>query len=132
VSEGKRYLYYPILNECCVCCNDNQGCGVPEPDILSNATFLGSDWYYGAQVYEWEWASKYLYIETAEDEPVNRNWTALFTANDNYTYVWSWVPSINDPSVFDLPGVCAYSKPCAYGACLARRTSNCSQPIYFN
>ena len=31
VVNGYRYLYYPLLNQCCYCCNSTMGCGVLLP-----------------------------------------------------------------------------------------------------
>lgn len=40
VMNNRRYLVYPMLEDCCFCCDAEHGCGVLKPDWLKNATFI--------------------------------------------------------------------------------------------
>jgi hypothetical protein len=132
VSGGKRYLYYPILGQCCYCCNDAQGCGVPAYNFLGSSRYLGEDVYYGIDVKMWE-LGDYVYYETTETEPADRDWVATIATNDTYTYVWSFSRTINDPSALEVPGLCSVAAACPAGPCLARRTlGTAGPPILFN
>lgn len=43
VRESKRYLIFPLLRQCCFCCDSAHGCGILRRDWLRNAKFSGVD-----------------------------------------------------------------------------------------
>lgn len=43
VHEGKRYIVFPLLRQCCFCCDSAHGCGVFRRDWLSGSTFAGKE-----------------------------------------------------------------------------------------
>ena len=130
VVGGKRYLHYPILNKCCFCCNDAQGCGVPKPTFMNNiATNQGYGTYYGIDVTYWKF-NEFIYAETRYGAPTERSWVGLWSQNDTYSYVWSF-DFHADPIV--LPSICAKAANCPAGPCKTRRAASPAlPPIYFN
>jgi hypothetical protein len=58
VTGGKRYLIFPELNSCCMCCTAEQGCGALRPDWLADAQFVGTTTLRGRAA--WQWAKKGL------------------------------------------------------------------------
>ncbi|KAL6751632.1 hypothetical protein V8C86DRAFT_2775360 [Haematococcus lacustris] len=53
VTGGSRYLLFPQLGECCMCCTDQQGCGPLSPSWLATATFQGLEPLRGQMAYKW-------------------------------------------------------------------------------
>jgi len=43
ITNSKRWLYFPLLRQCCVCCDQAHGCGVLRQDWLRNAKFAGKE-----------------------------------------------------------------------------------------
>lgn len=130
VVNHNRYLYYPILNQCCSCCNDAQGCGVPAPTFMRNAAFQGTGQYLGRGVNYWGIAPNYTYVETQEDNPTDRQWAALWSTFDYYPNVWKWAVR---RSPITLPSKCSNAAACPAGPCLARRQATPALPlILFN
>lgn len=131
VVGGMRYLYYPILNQCCMCCDDSQGCGVPAPDFMQNSTYLGATSFQSTPQYSWMYAGQYNYLETQDATPTNRAWSQLFSATHNYKSITSFSTDI-DPAQLILPSICSPINVCQFGPCLTRRTNNCGNlPITF-
>jgi len=131
VVNGQRFLYYQYLNECCMCCDDSQGCGVPPPDFMQNSAYQGTVTYLGRSLYSWNFNNQFNYLETVDASPTNRDWAELISTPSNFTNVWAFTPSV-DPSVFALPAICTPVRACPAGPCLTRRTNNCTnEPIYF-
>lgn len=58
MTGGKRYLIFPELNSCCMCCTAEQGCGALRPDWLADAQFVGTTTLRGRAA--WQWAKKGL------------------------------------------------------------------------
>lgn len=128
VVGGQRFLYYPILNECCMCCDDSQGCGVPPPTFMQNSAYQGSVTYLGRALYSWGFG-QYNYLETASAQPTNRKWAELISSPANFTNVWSFQPTVNP---ITLPAICTPIRACPEGPCRTRRDNNCTNvPIYF-
>lgn len=40
--QGKRYLHFPNLGQCCYCCDSANGCGILKPDWAADAEYLGN------------------------------------------------------------------------------------------
>ena len=118
VADGHHYLYTPILGQCCMCCSDENGCGVPPPTTMQKLAFLGQGQFLGQKVYNWQnTVNGYdvTYVETALYNPVNRKWVALFSHYDNYTNVWSFNKKAQSSS-FQLPSQCVGADMCG-GIC---------------
>lgn len=132
VYQHQRYLYYPILNQCCVCCNDAQGCGVPAPNFMQTlgAVYQGQGQYLGRAINYWGLPNNVTYVETTDPVPTSRQWAALWSPLDQYTNVWSW--NIRR-SAIQLPAKCSGATLCPAGPCLARRQASPAwSPILFN
>jgi len=41
VRENKRYVFFPSLRICCLCCDSEHGCGMLRRDWLKDAKFAG-------------------------------------------------------------------------------------------
>ena len=39
--NGKRFISYPFMRQCCYCCDSAHGCVVPPRDWLKNAKYAG-------------------------------------------------------------------------------------------
>lgn len=133
VTGGIRYLSYPIIKQCCQCCNDEHGCGVPPPNFMANATYLGVKMYLGRYVYSWKVSANYsnlnyTYVETASSNPLKRAWAALSFIADEYPNVWGWSKKA---AKITLPTECENSQFCT-GPCMAQRMNGNGPPILFN
>ncbi|KAG2485300.1 hypothetical protein HYH03_015974 [Edaphochlamys debaryana] len=53
VVEGNRYLVFPDLGECCLCCTAAKGCGILAPTWLTGAAFQGTVTLRGMPAYKW-------------------------------------------------------------------------------
>jgi len=117
VAEGQHYLFTPALGQCCLCCSEENGCGVPPPSSFSALSFIGEGQYLDREVYYWQKVAngfEVTYVETAQSVPVDRQWAALFSPYDNYTNVWSFEAGAGDS--FQLPSQCVGADLCG-GAC---------------
>lgn len=72
VTQGTRYIVFPKLNECCVCCTtDKSGCSMLKPDWLQDAEFQGQLKTGGVDVWKWKKSgttSTSYYYNTADDK----------------------------------------------------------------
>ena len=41
--EGKRYIYFHLIRQCCYCCDSEHGCGPMRRDWLKDAKFVGKE-----------------------------------------------------------------------------------------
>jgi hypothetical protein len=113
VRDGKRYLIFPELNNCCLCCNQAHGCGILKRDWLSNATFIGYEEYNGVKVGKWNkpGLQNNYYAATADSRQVPVYIDQV--PNDFMAFnVESYQEKITDPSVFDLPSICSSQQSC--------------------
>ena len=118
VTKGNRFLYYPELNQCCYCCNTNNGCGVLFPGWFSNATYVETEIHNGKPAYKWlktGGAKNYIY-ETAETEPLDRVTISIYQETDDFMDFGNRVPSFPE-SELKLPSICSEKNPCNGGGC---------------
>jgi len=54
VWQGRRYLHFPKLNSCCMCCTNANGCGIVKRDWLVNGTSAGTSVINGTKAVGWE------------------------------------------------------------------------------
>lgn len=117
VSNGNHYLYTPILNQCCMCCTQANGCGIPGPWSFDKLKYSSQSQYLGQAVYNWIYTANgatVTYVETVAKKPTDRKWVALFSPYDNYTNVWEFNTEVSD--YFQLPAVCKGASLCG-GVC---------------
>lgn len=112
VKEGRRYLIFPELSECCMCCTSEAGCGVLSPTWLQNATFQGVESIRGIEAYKWlvMGLQPNYYYSTANvaQVPVELDQTP----NDYMSlHHETFSPLPVDPSIFDVPSDCKPSCP---------------------
>ncbi|GIL96686.1 hypothetical protein Vretimale_2444 [Volvox reticuliferus] len=53
ITDGKRYLVFPELGECCMCCTAEMGCGILSPTWLQGASFEGTTTIQGIAANKW-------------------------------------------------------------------------------
>jgi len=112
VLNGYRYLIFPELPYCCMCCTDADGCGVVMPDWLNNATYLGQVDLNGTTCDKWQkdgLQTNYWY-QTEAGVPCE-----LDEVPNDYIY-WeedTYVIGEPDPSLFVLPSYCSESEHCS-------------------
>lgn len=41
VVDNKRWIVYPLRNQCCFCCDSAHGCGILNPNWLKDGEYLG-------------------------------------------------------------------------------------------
>lgn len=130
VTNEELFIYVykgDIGSTCCACCSAAQGCGVPPPDFMKTAIFLGSD----NQHYSWNFNDQFYYIETEDPEPALRSWAELTSPRANFTNVWDFKTSVELDNL-KLPEICVGAQECPAGPCLVRRQNDCgSYPKYF-
>ncbi|EFC42443.1 predicted protein [Naegleria gruberi] len=73
VVKEKRYLVFPELKSCCMCCTAENGCGVLKTNWLFNSTYIGQTTYNGYPVHQWDkkgLQNNYYYEMIANNVPV--------------------------------------------------------------
>ncbi|KAL4505885.1 hypothetical protein ABPG72_013646 [Tetrahymena utriculariae] len=112
--NNTRWMYYPDEDNCCYCCNAEQGCGILKPDWLQGATFLGLEEVYGTPAFYWvmyEGPNKPNYVwETTEANPLERS--LLKIARNNYQEVYIQNQIRRDIQNITLPASCSYQNKC--------------------
>lgn len=53
VREGRRYMVFPLLRECCYCCDSAHGCGILKRDWLSRSVYKGKEDLSGEYFNKW-------------------------------------------------------------------------------
>ena len=115
VREGKRWIIFHLLRQCCYCCDAAHGFGVMRRDWLKTAKFMGTDSLRGQDFYHWR-------VEEGDTdwwETIDGKHTPRRSEEDHYlfkdyimnTYSEEYISS----SIFDLPSYCADAKKCAKG-----------------
>ena len=54
VINAKRYIIFPKIKSCCMCCTAEKGCGLLSPNWLQNATYVGEVEYGEFKVSKWD------------------------------------------------------------------------------
>lgn len=111
VSEGKRYLYYPEKEYCCMCCTAENGCGVLKPDWLSDAVFV-KEFQKDNKTYEvWDKQGIQHNYVTAEKNS-NRIVEINQEPNDLMEFDFDSYKEDFDQSLLDLPPICDPNNTC--------------------
>ena len=116
VVSGQRYLIWPELKSCCLCCKASAGCGILRPDWIgaANGSYIGqqsiSTPTFNGLVDVWSapgLQNNYWY-QTLEAEPV-----ALVQVPNDYMYYDSrtYVVGPQPDAVFVVPSYCSGSCP---------------------
>eukprot|EP00798_Chlamydomonas_sp_ICE-L_P002413 gene2414-8728_t len=109
VTDGKRYLVFPEIKECCLCCLDSQGCGAVSSNWLDGASFEGNQTKNGLDVFAFRKdgvQSNYYYTTADEDQkPVELDmWPNLYQDLHTDTFVsGQGIPS----DLLEVPENCA-------------------------
>jgi len=112
VLDGDRYLIFPKLQSCCMCCTAEKGCGMLRPDWLSNATFIGYNTTTSVKYQVWDkkglqenyyWEVDETKVPYIIDERPND-----LTVFDLASFKKGGI----DPSVFALPTYCHKDHKC--------------------
>ncbi|CAF1176046.1 unnamed protein product [Rotaria sordida] len=112
VVNGLRYLVFPKLNSCCMCCTAEDGCGMLKPDWLSDATFIGYNTTTPVKYQVWDkkglqdnfyWQVDATQIPYIIDQQPND--LMIFD-------VTSFKKGSIDPSIFALPSYCSKDHKC--------------------
>jgi hypothetical protein len=43
IRDGKRYLVWPLLRQCCMCCDASHGCSTMRQDWLKSSIYEGKE-----------------------------------------------------------------------------------------
>ena len=129
VTGGLRYIYYPALSICCMCCTSANGCGMLSPSWLQGASYLGQyNYSTGVQSYLWNQRGNNpnFYWETVDPNPLNRVMLQLDNNGPNDMMIFPTGQQSNyNVSVFNVPTYCQSSILCdATSVCAEVRQSN--------
>lgn len=112
IRDGKRYIVWPLLRQCCFCCDASHGCSIMRQDWLKTSVFGGKELISGEYFNKW-----------TMDEAMTRYWSTIDSkqiprkiTEDNLlikdfimnTYSEEYIAS----SVFELPSYCSPSNLC--------------------
>ncbi|EFJ46721.1 hypothetical protein VOLCADRAFT_105384 [Volvox carteri f. nagariensis] len=107
VSGGKRYLVFPQLGECCMCCTAEKGCGLLSPNWLQDASFEGISEIQDVPAYKWrkDGLQPNYWYATADPEQIPLELDQM--PNDLMTF-WpdSFLAEAPPAGVFELPNNC--------------------------
>lgn len=115
VGQGQRYLVYPELGECCVCCSAQDGCGVLDFDWLRNATFVSSVDFGGREAFQWVLTipeQTYTYYETAAEVPEDRVMLGLWTGEEEFNQYYDVQQSL-PVGYLSIPEQCLDAGSCS-------------------
>ncbi|GLI69515.1 hypothetical protein VaNZ11_014151 [Volvox africanus] len=108
VTDGKRYLVFPELGECCMCCTAEMGCGVLSPTWLQGASFEGTTTIQGVTANKWrrDGLQPNYWYATADEAQVPLELDQM--PNDFQTF-WPKTFTKGPPGeqVFQLPNGCS-------------------------
>ena len=110
-SNGNRWLNFPKLNSCCLCCTEAKGCGIVKPSWLSNATYIGQTTYNNIKVNEYD--AKGLqdnyYYQTISSSPSSHPIPVRLFQSPNDDTIYDTTSFSTQPissSIFTLPNHC--------------------------
>jgi hypothetical protein len=112
VTNGLRYLVYPSINYCCMCCTSESGCGIVKPDWLSDAKFIGYNTSTSVKYQIWDkkglQENYYWQVDDTQTPYIIDQ-----QPNDIMIFdVDSFKKGAIDPSVFALPSFCSKDHSC--------------------
>jgi len=104
-ANKNRYLIFPSLNDCCICCSYADGCGPISPKWVSNAKYMGTATIDGGKCNKWSiqgFETNYLAQLPNSDVLCELDNTPedkmIFERN-------TWTTKV-DPRYFDVPSTC--------------------------
>ncbi|GFR53164.1 hypothetical protein Agub_g15887 [Astrephomene gubernaculifera] len=107
VTEGQRYLVFPELAECCMCCTAAQGCGVLATSWLQGASFEGTVVSQGLPAFKWrrDGLQPNYWYTTADEAQIPLQLDQM--PNDLTTFLpETFLEGPPPPAVFELPPDC--------------------------
>lgn len=112
VTGGSRYLIFPELDECCLCCGADMGCGILSPTWLDGASFQGVEMKNDHMSYKWlkKGLQSNYYYATANDEqiPVELDqWPNSYSS----LHVDTFSTEAIDPELLKVPENCKSKCP---------------------
>eukprot|EP00195_Chlamydomonas_chlamydogama_P008577 CAMPEP_0202890894 /NCGR_PEP_ID=MMETSP1392-20130828/1151_1 /ASSEMBLY_ACC=CAM_ASM_000868 /TAXON_ID=225041 /ORGANISM="Chlamydomonas chlamydogama, Strain SAG 11-48b" /LENGTH=242 /DNA_ID=CAMNT_0049574545 /DNA_START=73 /DNA_END=801 /DNA_ORIENTATION=- len=107
VTAGNRYLIFPELDECCLCCNAADGCGILSPQWLQNSTYQGDVDLRGITTHKFyiKGLQPNYYFTTADELqlPVELDqWPNVYQSFDPSTFNTEPI----DPTMLEVPDNC--------------------------
>ncbi|GAX84228.1 hypothetical protein CEUSTIGMA_g11651.t1 [Chlamydomonas eustigma] len=107
VTQGNRYLIFPELQDCCLCCTAAKGCGILSPTWLDGAEYQGQEVKFGLQTNKWvkKGLQSNYYWATASDfeVPVELDqWPNAYQTFHVDTFSTEGI----DPSLLEVPSYC--------------------------
>ena len=116
VVDGFRYLIFPTITSCCMCCTVEQGCSILRPDWLVNSTFIGYNITGSVKYQIWDkkgFQDNYYWQVDATQVPyiIDQH------PNDIMVFNISTFSKTVDPSVFVLPSYCSKDHKCPPPSC---------------
>lgn len=117
VVDGNRFVYYPILNQCCYCCNDANGCGVLIPTWFSDAKYIDTEVHNGILSYKWlKKGNQNNFIwETTGNVPVQRQTIAI---NEDPGDIFDFdLGRLDSFPQITVPSICSLTNTCDWGLC---------------
>ena len=114
VNEGKRFLYFPEMNDCCMCCTDKGGCGILKPNWLDGSEYVGEQTSEDGTTQYQVFNQKGLQDNLAYFDKATGIMARIDQQpNDDQTYsVSSFNPQF-DQKVLELPTICQANKKCS-------------------
>lgn len=110
VRDGKRFLIFPQLKYCCMCCTAEKGCGVVKSSWLEGATYNGTETVNGqtCQRFEKKGLQPNYYSQNDQNVPCR----LLQEPNDDQLFMQAtYKPGPFDDSLFTVPDYCEKSCP---------------------
>ena len=115
VVDGRRYLYFPEKNYCCMCCTTKGGCDVLKPNWMDGSIYEG-------EVTELD-SNKKMRVFNQKGLQDNKVYYDVESGvmarivqgtNDDQKFNVSSFNSNFDAGLLDLPGACDPNKKCGY------------------
>jgi hypothetical protein len=110
--DGLRFIYFPLLRQCCMCCDSAHGCGFLKRDWLKNSKFAGTDIISGQTFNKFvDTAGAVEYWSTTDKDQIPRK---LIEDNER---IKDWIMNTFSEeyiaaSIFALPSYCSSSNLC--------------------
>ncbi|CEM16481.1 unnamed protein product [Vitrella brassicaformis CCMP3155] len=115
VVNGTRYMLYTDKRECCMCCDDQHGCGILKPTWAEQAKYAGEAPYVlrnGTTIQAHSWVVKGNQ-DNVVYEALDGTLLEIFQKpNDRQVFDPSSLTHKLDKSVLELPDWCDPTKPC--------------------
>lgn len=116
VKDNKRYMWFPKKNFCCMCCTSEKGCGIVNPNWITQAEYLGKKTDAGVDFYEFnaKGVQDNIYDETIDTQTPLRIYQKPLS--DVKFHSSTYKEEISDTSVFDLPNGVECEQSCGWSS----------------